>query len=98
MSLRPLLLLPPVLALAACASQPDAGKPAAGSGTCNADPAQSYLGKPASDAHLQAAFKASGATTMRSLKPGQPMTMDYRQDRVNILQDASGNIERISCG
>jgi hypothetical protein len=35
---------------------------------------------------------------MRSLKPGQPMTMDYREDRVNILQDASGNIERISCG
>jgi hypothetical protein len=98
MSLRPLLLLPALLALAACASQPEAGEPTVGAGTCNAEPAQSYLGKPASDANLQAAFKASGARTMRSLKPGQPMTMDYREDRVNILQDASGNIERISCG
>ena len=35
---------------------------------------------------------------MRSIKPGQAVTMDYREDRVNVYQDASGNIERISCG
>lgn len=95
MSLRPLLLLPAVLALAACATPP--ADTVAG-GTCNAEPAQSLVGKPASDTNLQAAFKASGARTMRSIKPGQAVTMDYREDRVNIYQDASGNIERISCG
>ena len=47
---------------------------------------------------IDAAFKASGAKSMRSIKPGQAVTMDYREDRVNVYQDASGNIERISCG
>ena len=88
------------LALAACATTPPpaAAELQANAGTCNAEPAQPYVGKPASDANIDAAFKASGAKTMRSLKPGEAMTMDYREDRVNILQDASGNIERISCG
>mgnify|MGYP003484093369 FL=1 len=97
MSLRPLFLLPVLLGLAACASQPQAETVTVG-GACNAEPAQSYVDKPASDANVQAAFKASGAKTMRSIKPGQAVTMDYREDRVNIHQDASGNIERIICG
>ena len=97
MSLRPLFMFTAVLALAACASQPATDAVASG-GTCNADPAQSHVGKPASDANVQAAFKASGAKTMRSIKPGQAVTMDYREDRVNVYQDASGNIERIGCG
>jgi hypothetical protein len=97
MSLRPLFILPALLSLAACASQPQPEGIASG-GTCNAEPAQSYVGKPASEANVQAAFKASGAKGMRSIKPGQAVTMDYREDRVNIHQDASGNIERISCG
>jgi hypothetical protein len=92
-----MLLLSAAFALAACATQPQSEAVASG-GACNAEPAQSYVGKSASDANLQAAFKASGARSMRALKPGQPMTMDYREDRVNILQDASGTIERISCG
>ena len=97
MSLRPLSTLVVLLGLAACASPPATDAVASG-GTCNAEPAQSYVGKPASDTDLQAAFKASGAKGMRSIKPGQAVTMDYREDRVNIYQDASGNIERISCG
>ena len=97
MSLRPLFMLIAVLSLAGCASQPATDAVASG-GTCNAEPAQSHVGKPATDANVQAAFKASGAKTMRSIKPGQAVTMDYREDRVNIHQDASGNIERISCG
>ncbi|HSD15725.1 MAG TPA: I78 family peptidase inhibitor [Thermomonas sp.] len=97
MSLRLLFMFIALLGLAGCASTPQPG-PVAGGGTCNAEPAQPWVGKPASDANVQAAFKASGAKTMRSLKPGQAVTMDYREDRVNIAQDASGTIERISCG
>jgi hypothetical protein len=98
MSLRSLLLLPAVFALAACASQPASDETVASGGTCNAEPAQSHVGKAATEANIEAAFKASGAKTMRSIKPGQAVTMDYREDRVNVYQDASGNIERISCG
>ena len=97
MSLRPLFIFTAVLALAACASTPPPGAVASG-GTCNAEPAQSHVGTPASEANIEAAFKASGAKTMRSIKPGQAVTMDYREDRVNVWQDASGTIERISCG
>lgn len=97
MSPRPLLLLSAALLLVACATPASEDEPPS-TGTCNADAAQAHIGKPASDANLQAALKASGAKTLRSLTPGQAMTMDYREDRVNILQDAGGNIERISCG
>jgi len=90
-----LALLSPLLLLAACATQPEA---VASGGSCTAEPAQAWLGKPASAANVDAAFKASGAKTLRALKPGDAMTMDYREDRVNVLQDAAGNIERISCG
>lgn len=90
--------MPILLGLAACASSAQVGDDVAGGGTCNAQPAQSYIGKPASDANVQAAFKASGAKAMRSIKPGQAVTMDYREDRLNVYQDANGDIERISCG
>lgn len=87
-----------VLLLTACAGTPPTPVTPSSAGTCNAEAAQAWIGKPASEANIEAAFKASGARTVRSLKPGQAMTMDYREDRVNILQDASGNIEKISCG
>lgn len=92
-----LALLSPLLLLAACAT-PATDDSAAPGGPCTADAAQAWLGKPASAANVDAAFKASGAKTLRTLKPGDAMTMDYREDRVNVLQDAAGNIERISCG
>lgn len=97
MSLRSLFMLIAVSGIAGCASQPQ-GEASARGGACNAEPSQSYVGKAANEANVQAAFLASGAKAMRSIKPGQAVTMDYREDRVNIHQDASGNIERISCG
>ena len=65
---------------------------------CDAAPAQRFVGQPATAANLEAARQAAGARTLRSLKPGQPMTMDYRGDRLNVLQDAAGKIDKISCG
>ena len=96
--IRILAALPAVLWLAACAGQPTdpAAPPIAGA--CNAEAAQAWIGKPATEANVQAAFKATGAKILRSLKPGDAMTMDYRTDRVNVVQDANGAIEKISCG
>ena len=93
-----LAALPAALWLAACAGQPTdpAAPPIAGA--CNAEAAQAWIGKPATEANVQAAFKATGAKSLRSLKPGDAMTMDYRTDRVNVVQDANGAIEKISCG
>lgn len=96
MPLRPFALLP-VLLLAACASQPAPPAPPLAM-ACDAAPAQRFVGQPATAANVEAARQAAGARTVRSLKPGQPMTMDYRGDRLNVLQDAAGKIDKISCG
>ena len=101
MNLR-LSMLSPLLLLAACASQPanqsstDAASEAPAA--CNADAAKRYVGQPASEANVEAVRKATGSKLVRSLKPGQAATMDYRIERVNVLQDAAGNIEQITCG
>ncbi|HZW17406.1 MAG TPA: I78 family peptidase inhibitor [Luteimonas sp.] len=74
----------------------DAGDMAA---QCSADAAQSFVGQQASDdivAQAQAAAGAKGA--VRVIKPGQPVTMDYRADRLNVEVDEQGAIVRISCG
>ena len=92
------LLLSPLLLLAGCASPPVAPPAAEAPMTCNADAATRYVGQPASEATVDAVRKATGATLVRSLKPGQAATMDYRAERVNVVQDAAGNIERITCG
>ncbi len=98
MSMR-LSLLSPLLLLAACASQPATPPPAMDAPmACNADAAQGYLGQPASAANIEAVRKASGAELVRALKPDQVVTLEYRGERVNVLQDAAGIIERISCG
>ena len=130
MSMRPLIVLPIALALAACASHPappptvDAPPPPMdGAGPpppppppppgampppppppppmaeqCHADAARGYVGKPATPANVEAVRVATSASSVRSLKPGQPMTMDYRGDRANVMQDAKGNIDKITCG
>lgn len=96
-------LLSSLLLLAACASQPPADSaadsiPDSASGACQADAAQGHVGQPATDASIEAARIAVGAKSVRVLKPGQPATMDYRHDRVNVLLDDAGNIARITCG
>lgn len=95
---QPLLLLSPLLFLAGCASQPATPPAAESPMACNAEAATRYIGQPASEATVDAVRKATGATLVRSLKPGQAATMDYRANRVNVMQDAAGNIERITCG
>lgn len=66
--------------------------------TCNADAAQSYVGQTATGAVGAAILKATGARTLRWGPPRSAMTMDYRQDRVNIMYDDAYKITQVSCG
>lgn len=94
-----LSLLSPLLLLAACASRPATPPPPADApAACNADMARQYVGQPATAANIEAVRKRTGAKLVRALKPDQMVTLEYRADRVNVLQDAAGVIERISCG
>lgn len=95
MSKLPLALLPAVLALTACATPAESPAPA---GQCNADAAQRHVGHAATAEMIEAARKDAGADTVRTLKPGQVVTMEYLAGRLNLYLDASGKIERIGCG
>lgn len=88
-----------VLGLAACQSPTQATPPAAGgpSGICRPDAAQALAGKDrVSD---DQARQLTGATLVRQIAPGQPVTMDYRQERVTIeTYPKTGKIVRAFCG
>ena len=66
--------------------------------TCNADPVQSLVGEEASEAVVARATADSGSASVRVLGPGDAATMDFREDRLNILTDDAGVIEQLSCG
>jgi hypothetical protein len=84
------------------ASDPvESATPAPGDATaqCNADAAQSFVGKTATEATVAEAKAAAGAKgALRLVKPGEAVTMDFRSDRLNIEVDAQNAIVRITCG
>ena len=66
--------------------------------TCNAAPAEAYVGRVASKATGEAILRDSGARTLRWGPPNAAWTMDLRQDRVNVRYDAAMIIIEITCG
>lgn len=83
------------LMLAGCRGEPVAAVPA--TGICDRDAAAALVGRDRiSD---DEAKRLTSATIVRQLKPGDPATMDFRQERVTIETDpATGKIVRASCG
>ncbi len=66
-------------------------------GPCNAEAAQSLVGKPKpSDPE---AMQLTNSKTVRQIEPGQMVTQDFREDRVTIETDpASGMVVTARCG
>lgn len=107
--MRALFLGLPVFLLAACAAPPAAQQPSStpqssspasppDAQACNADAASSLIGQPATSANIEAARSRVGAANVRVLGLNDPMTMDYRGDRLNLVKDATGAIIKLSCG
>lgn len=88
------------LPLAACAATSGDAEPAPAPvpATCSADVGASFVGQTATPELGAAILKATGARTLRWGPPRSAMTMDYRQDRVNVMYDDAYKIERITCG
>jgi hypothetical protein len=102
------------LALAACSSTPAADSNGASSEapasaatsttpegltvTCNVDAAKSFKGQKVSDALAEQARSAAGAASVRVIRPNQPVTMDYRGDRLNVITDDADMISEVNCG
>lgn len=86
-----------VLAVSACQKEQVPTAPEAQAGICKKDVAETLAGKDRlTDA---AAMQLTGATIVRQVKPGDPVTMDFRQERITIETDATtGKISRAYCG
>jgi len=87
-------LLVALLALSACAETPGPNA----SGKCDASGVQAMVGQLDGAALHKRALRRSGARTLRVIKPGTMVTMDYREDRLNIHLDAQGRVTDLTCG
>ena len=88
-----------LLALGACAAPPEREPPApALPGGCDASKAQFAVGHPPGLAILDQARERSGARMLRTLRPGQLVTMEYNAERLNLELDSSGTVVRVRCG
>jgi len=83
------------LGLAGCQKEPPIAE--ASEGTCKPEAAQALVGR--DRVTDEQAKQLTGATIVRQVKPGDPVTMDFREDRVTIETDAdTGKIVRATCG
>lgn len=66
---------------------------------CNADVAKPHaIGKVATAEVVDRARRDAGAQVARVLKPGQMVTMEYREGRLNIDVDEANVITNLRCG
>jgi hypothetical protein len=72
--------------------------PVGSDAVCDAVPAQSLIGQTASTALGAEALRLTGARGLRWIQPGQAVTMDYRQDRLNIELDGNNRVVALRCG
>ena len=79
--------------VAACATVPDQSL-----GACNADALNDLVGRQASAELGADAMRRSRATRLRWIQPGDVVTMDYSESRLNIHLDSRNRVERIVCG
>jgi hypothetical protein len=90
------VLVAAALLTAGCATAPPAE--AGASGKCDASKAQKLLGRTRS-ARLDAeARRLSGATALRWIAPGAMVTMDYRENRINLRLDSKNKVVKVDCG
>lgn len=102
MKLRVLLsaiILPTVLVACSTTAAPPMSDPQPPmQARCNHEPAQSLLGQPATPANVERARQLAGARIARVLKPGQMVTMEFIEGRLNIHVDAQNIITSLRCG
>lgn len=85
------------LTIAACQSEAPQAQAGTAPGMCRPEAAAALGGKSrVTDAQ---AMQITGASMVRQIKPGQGVTMDYRQERVTIETDPkTDKIVRAYCG
>lgn len=81
--------------LGACAPPPGDILPA---GKCEIRDATAFVNRPFTASLAKRALRMSGARLLRVIRNGQAVTMDYREDRLNIPVDIRNHVTGLSCG
>lgn len=65
--------------------------------TCQADKGQWAIGQIADDALVAKVKADTTSDRVRVIRPGMAVTMDYREDRVNLDVDADNRVTGVRC-
>ena len=85
-----------MFAVAACA--PVAPLPGVPTGKCSASDLGNLVGAAATPSLVNRAKRRAGASVVRVLKPGQIVTMEYLNGRLNVNVDDRNRVKSFSCG
>lgn len=85
-----------MFAVAACA--PVAPLPGVPTGECSASSLGNLVGAAATPSLVNRAKRRSGASVVRVLKPGQIVTMEYLNGRLNVNVDDRNRVKSFTCG
>jgi hypothetical protein len=85
-----------IFAVAACA--PVAPLPGVPTGECSATGLGNLVGRFATPSLVNRAKRRAGASVVRVLKPGQIVTMEYRNGRLNVNVDDRNRVKSFNCG
>ncbi|WP_125076462.1 I78 family peptidase inhibitor [Pseudoxanthomonas sp. SGT-18] len=66
--------------------------------SCDAAPVQGLVGETASDELVEQARTDAGADSVRVLKPGQAVTLEFNGARLNVEVDEANQIVSLRCG
>lgn len=97
--MRPLLILAALATLTACAAPmppappPGPAVPAPAEDTCGASSRAALIGQPATALELVYILGQ-----VRIIRPGDAVTMDFSESRINFDLDSTDRIVRIFCG
>lgn len=86
-----------ILVAAACTTMPP---PMAGQGmqSCTTDTIGWVIGKAATPEVVERAQYESHSRDVRVVEPDQAVTLDYREDRLNLHVNKAGAIHEATCG
>ena len=89
-------MVPLLVALASCQTVPP--PPARPASSCGVDRAAAFVGRAAIPAIRAEVAALVGPQTIRWIAPGDVVTMDFNEARLNMMLDASGAIASVRCG
>jgi hypothetical protein len=65
---------------------------------CRSSNVVDIIGKPLTPELARQILKLANATNIRVLPPNEPITGEWRSDRINVQVDAAGVVVQIRCG